>query len=489
MTLKLHRLPAWMLLAAAWAAAGCEHAIPLPPTNLAAYERMRRRNPPDYPDYTVRQYNLRRVCDASLGEAERADSLELLVRLAGHDPAVAEHLAAVLADPSSPTRLHHAALEYLLRKDDAKIAVYAVAALGNANLPPALRDAILQWLTRHPRPQVLSQVVKLWAEQPAGGPDEATYRRIVTSISGKPWDEALLLGLNTEQFFARGSAVELLASRLEAGEFRRRLLSLAPATDAVRAAQTFIRRFDYVPSRGAALLTAAWLYTTRRRMLDDAAALWRKWQRRSAEPFRVRDFHLLSRLARDPLREDRPRSELIVELTRQLASRQHVRRGAAGADDFASHVDALTTGDLWTLYLLDEMLRRRRVRLALRLMAERDRADVYHAWGGLVFYENGQAEAKLYEFDPKQPSDDLRYVASEYVEADGRDAMCRFHAHFEKAANAARAGPTKEELRAAAEGGYRGLVLTTLSEASFAAHYYTPEGVVVSLGVLPLLQQ
>ena len=63
--------------------------------------------------------------------------------------------------------------------------------------------------------------------------------------------------------------------------------------------------------------------------------------------------------------------------------------------------------------------------------------------------------------------------------------MCRFLAHFQKANNASRAGPTARELRDASAANHYGLVITSVNDKAFCAHYFNPQGVVVSLGRMP----
>jgi hypothetical protein len=153
-------------------------------------------------------------------------------------------------------------------------------------------------------------------------------------------------------------------------------------------------------------------------------------------------------------------------------------------DSFRLQAAKLTMVDLWNLYLLNEMLARPHVRMALAVMAQRDRADTRSAWGGLVFYRNGQAEAVLYPFSATARLDDRRYIPGARAQAQARDCLMRFCGHFEKVENGIRAGPDAEELFAAREGDYYGVVFTSVSDKSFCAHYYTPKAAVVSLGVL-----
>ena len=60
--------------------------------------------------------------------------------------------------------------------------------------------------------------------------------------------------------------------------------------------------------------------------------------------------------------------------------------------------------------------------------------------------------------------------------------MCRFNCHFEKADNTKRAGPGPEEIRDAMLRNYYGLIITSVNEKVFCAHYYNPDGLVVSMG-------
>ncbi len=491
MIVTRHIAAAWLV--AALSLAGCEQRrIVPPPADVTAYQLMRRRQPPDYPDRTVLLYNLRRVSDGGLPAQQRKASLELVISLGRDNPVVGRELMAILSDPASPPELHAAALEFLLRRGDPEIAVYALKALENPRLSGPLREAILQWLSRHAQPEVLAQVVKLWAQEPSTTTaNEPRYRQIVEQIAGRPWDEALIAGVNTERFFARGSAMEVLTARLDPRVLRERLMRLTPGTVAIAALQEFIRRFDYLPANGTEFLAAAAIFATRRDTLPRAADLSRQWQDMFGYRFNVRDLHLIGRLARDPLRKPMARAELIVQLTRRLGARRHLdRRPRAGdppgshLDGFAEQIEQLTMADLWNLALLEEMLSRDRVQLALRIMADNDRQDTTTAHGGLVFYEGGKAEAKL--FEPGATGDDTRYVPAPALIEAGRDALCRFHGHFEKPDNVARAGPDGRELTEARKSNSYGLVLTSLSEDTFTAHYYNPRGVVVSLGVYPM---
>jgi len=513
-----HGSIAFRLLLAAMLAGGCAQQVPPPPRTLAEYDRFDRSGIGHYPRQTIILHNLQRVLDKELDAAARVESLQVIARAGGEEPIVLDQLAAVLSDPSNPPELHKGVLEFLLKKDYPELAEYVIRVLPHAGggTPPQsiaagrglqtqatafgpstpasgqIRQVLLAWLIRHPTPQVLSGVVRVWAEQLGrGAKDTAYYQEAVERITGKSWDAALLGAINTPGFTAPGQAMEILSRRLPASILAQRVSTISPKTEAVTAAQTFISRFDYLPVSAAELSAAIAMQRNRPALLGEVATLSGKWRSKYGYRFNIRDFHLLGGIARDSTKAQLDRAGLIGGLAEVLLKRRHIRYWAARSarEDvtlrFDRQVDRLTMADLWNLHLLNEMLCRPPVQAALRVMALQDRADRRNAWGGQVFYENGQASAKLYPADAQTGEDDFRYLPSARSVADGRDALCRFSAHFDMPQNAQRAGPDAEELADAREGNYYGLILTAVSETTFCAHYYNPQGVIVSLGEFP----
>jgi hypothetical protein len=313
---------------------------------------------------------------------------------------------------------------------------------------------------------------------------------MVQRITRQQWDDALLNAINSATFDARGEALEVLQTRIDRNELHRRIMAQPARTDAIRAIQGMLEQFGYLPASREQFMTTVILHKVRRDMLNDAARLSIDWSHNHEYQFNIRDFHLLSRLSRDPLRANLTRTQLVLALGKDFQRRKHVRHeptnGQDYKDEFWLQVDKLSMADLWNLYLLNEMLSRPRVQVSLRLMADGDMADRDSAWGGLVFYQNGQAEAILYPPDPRVKGDDLAYHPTRRLITDSRDSLCRFIGHFEKVDNTGRVGPTAAELADAHEGNYYGLILTRTGPDSFAAHYYSTGGVVVSLGRFPL---
>jgi len=470
-------------LALALLASGCEiHRVTAPPSSLSEYEEAKAASKHPYPDRTIVLHNLQRVLDPQLGETERVESLRLVSRLGEGDAGVRDQLAGLLTDEQCPEALRGTVLELLLKRDHADVAAHVLTMLPRLGPDSPLKQQVLEWMARHPTPQVLAEVVKLWVqEESPTSVDEPRYRQLVERLAGKKWDQALLDGINTDGFRARGSAMTALSARRPRDEIARAIAALPAKTDAVAAMQFFLHKFGYVPTSGQTMLNCVWLYAKDPSSFDDAARLATAWRKNYGYRFDVRDFHLLSRLERDPLRKNRSRTELILHLARSLLKRQHVPRKVSRpigrydfSDRFSKHVDSLAMADLWNLVLLDEMMRRPRVRTALAIVAQRNRADPRSAQRGLVAYEKGQAEAKLYP-----PTHERERIRA------SRNGLCRFRTHFEKADSSDRAGPTTVELQIARRDDAYGLVLTSLGSDAFCAHYYNPEGIVISLGRFP----
>ena len=477
-------------LAVVFLACGCEvHRVEPPPVSIQQYDKaLSAPNP--YPARTVALHNLRRVLDPDLGESERVASLQLVSHVGQNDPGVDAQLAGLLAADDLSEPLRQAVLELLVQRDHPGLAAHIVKVLPKLSPDSEMKAKVLQWLERHPAPVVVADIVRLWAQEPsATGPDEPQYRQVVERLSGATWDQALLSGLNRSNFGARAEAVTILAARVPKDQLIRQVGSLQPATEEASAIQGFLRNFGYFPTTAGAVQTCVSLQKGKRDLFPEAALLAVSWRQNYGYEFDIRDFHLVSRLAQDPMRRGLGRTELVLAIHRDLLERRHVARRIADpsgpydfSDRFEKHFESLSMADLWALRLVSGMLSWPQVRTALEVMAEGDRADDRSAWGGLVFCESGHVQAKLYPPDYQQGDDDLAYRPTLLALQDGHDSLCRFHGHFEQAENIDRAGPTTDELAAAKAGNYRGLVLTSVGNGEFCAHFYTPQEIVISLG-------
>jgi hypothetical protein len=463
-------------LALAASLAGCEQTAPSVPVTIGQYEAMSPEHGRAFPPETVVLANIQRVLDGQLATEQRMASLELVIKLGGDERQTHRELAGALA-AEQPQPLRNAVLKFLISKDYPGIALSGLPA-GDA----ATRGEVLAWLARHPEAATLADIVKAWAAEPPDGPNEQAYRLAVYSQNRAPWQQVLLESINAASFKARGSALEVLAKRLTPADLRQQISRLRPNSDATAAMQMCIRQFDYVPANGSELLGAVIMAKSKKEAIAAVAVMVADW-RKGGYAFRPRDYPLLEMLATDPAggagvaRDELQAAVLKGIIARQQATPQLEQQAAAS-------LAKLSMAELWMVRLVSEMLDRPQVRQAIGVMASLDRSDTRWAWGGLVRLAGQEAVATLYPCGPE--GTDLHYIPGEQALAESASALCLFAGRFEKVQNAQRAGPDADDLKYAAENSLYGLVLTSLDERSLAAHFYTPAGLVVHLGVVPL---
>lgn len=476
-----------VILATGLVGHGCGPTAAPPPTTIGGYEKLPQGGNEVYPRQVILLHNIQRVLDADLPVKDRMDSLALTDRLvAANDPDIMSQIGVVLTQPNCPPELHKAALQFLLKRNYPGLAGYVARGLPTVGKTGNLQEAMLEWLSQHPEPAVLGEVIKMWSAEPKiDGPFEVRYRMLVETITKKPWDQALMESVDTPEFGARWASMDVLSRRLGSQELRRRIKATRPVTEAMGALQFAVDLLDFVPATGLEFRALLLIYRQERDSFLPVARLADSWTSGFGYRFNIRDFHLLSRLTHDPLKANLGRAQLIDELTRAFSAREHLP-GTNTA--FAAQVDRLNAADFWNLYLINRMLSRPRIQMALRVMAARDLADRTSVWGGLIFYENGQAEAKLYPADRENGENDFEYIPSQQLRDDEPNSMCRFIAHFEKTFNSSRSAPTESELKDARDANHYGLILTSINENTFTAHYFNPQGVVISLGVFPFLK-
>lgn len=474
---------ACLLAGIALLAGGCPPKPPTVPITLPQYEQVRAEDPQDFPAPVVVQANIRRVIDPNLPLQDRLASMALVKRLGTRDPEDISTLRGVAADQSAPRALRDQVRDFV-SGSSAVVAVAHPAEPAKAVPGAATRNEMLMWLVKHGRREDLAQLVKLWAQQ-RGGPDEtkdALYKTTIKRMTNKEWDQALIEAINADKFYARGSAVQVLAMRVPVDSLHKRIMVTIPQSDAMKAVQLFVGRFDYLPDNGRKLYAAVTARRMGKARLAAAAELSARWRREYGYKFDICDVHLLVQLAGDTKRSRVSRPWLIVELAGELGQVQVPPAIKDSTFSFTDAVGKLSMADLWKVHLLNQMLARPQVRRGLRTLAEWDRNDRTTAWGGLIYLDGGQAKARVYRPAPGGGGNDLLYVAGPDAVKDGVDSLCRFHAHFERVNNAERAGPSREELRGAEEGNYSALVVTSISKDEFCAYYYNGDRVMVSIG-------
>ena len=477
------------IAAAVWLlACGCHVHPGHPPQDLGELRRWQEGHGREFTRRTVVLHNAKRVLSEEVPAGKRVESLRVLETLGATENETFAALAIGLSQPSTPQPVRLAVLTYLAKHGYPGLAEHVVAALPHAK-DPKLRSAILEWLQDNPSPNVLVAIVKLWASGKPSEQDELRYRRVVARVTGRKWEDALLTALNAENFFARGSAIEVLAGRLSQERLSDKIAALRPQTQAVRSMQHFVEMFGYLPRTRTERLATVVAHAGGPGRLTAAAALANKWNEQYGYQFNIRDIHMLGHLASDPLRNLLLRRQLKLELSQIIAARRKsTPAGPSGKRskfrggilvDFDSQVEILSMVDLWNLALINGMMSRPRYRLALKIIIRRDREDVQTQWGGLIAYDQGRAEAKLYR--PSARTGDDAYVGSQRLHRDAIDCLCFFVAHFAREHDGA-TGPAKQELAFSKRHNLYGLVLTSLKNNRVNATYFNPQGIVIDLG-------
>ena len=469
--------------------AGCAKPIPRMPVTIDSYQsQLGQRG--SYPETVVAQHNLQRVLDRDLDVGQRQESLQVVMYIQPTEPKTLETMAEVLADPTVPSELHQDLLRWLLERSDPSLTGFVVAALQQPDLDEALADRMLNWLASNAGGGAMEEIIKVWAHHRPEGPHESRFRQIVQRLDGRPWDEALLDAMNNPTFYARGSTMEILVQRVNVSSLKRRIMAEPTVTDTMAAIQTFIGGYDFIPLNRSALIQTAWAYKNHRDRLEAISHLASQWRMDPTRPysFNIRDVPMLVHVLQDPQSAQMTRSHLLLRLSEERRGRQHAHFRAAGRlssrtdTRLSTQADNLNMADLWNLWLLDELLRRGKIQQGITSMAEEDLADTSSANGGLILFIDGPDEADAFRYRPGKTGDDLLYVPSGRMLRDGRGAMCRFVTHFERIKNAERVGPTLAELAEAKRSNTYGLTLTSLDAETFSAHYYTPTGIVISIG-------
>ena len=489
-------------------AAGCVESIPAPPRTVAEFTKIQRTHPQQYARSTVMQHNIQRVLDPDLPAVERQSSLELISSLVGPNGELPVEVSAVLLQKDCPPALRQRVLGKGVGVAAAKTSgIRTSPAIGDPTLPakkptvppstaatatplplsqlasaPAgpRRRATLRWLIKNPRPQVVADLCKAWAKETPNGSDEQLFRQAVANAGSGRWQDVLLNSLNAKRFAARGSALLVLSGRGAEIDLLNRVKAMTAQTVSVQAMQTFADKFGYVPANGGQLLACVIIRSANSGSLDSPARLAAQWSSRYNYKFNIRDFHLLNRLAADPLRNKITRDELVKQLVTKFARRKHADRRTAL---FGKQAASMTMPDLWNLVLLDEMLQRPRVALALRILADRLRAGLNSPRSGLVFLEGGKASAKLYPQAVDSTAGDRDHVPERELQQAGFSALSHLHTRFEKVYNGDRASASSREISAAGQANFYNLLLASVDSGTFSAVYYNPDGRAVSLGI------
>ncbi|MDP6635558.1 MAG: hypothetical protein QGG42_11700 [Phycisphaerae bacterium] len=472
---------------------GCVDPIPAPPHTLAEFTELQRTHPQEYANSTVMRHNIQRVLDPDLPTADREASLDLIASLVGPGGQLPAEVSAALDQDDCPPTLRKRILGQGVAVATVRNGSNSATTVTNGGAADPLplnklaqapagprRRATLRWLIENPKPEALADLCKLWASEAPNGSDEQLFRQAVGGLGAGKWQDVLLDSLNAKKFAARGSALSVLSARGAEIDLLNRITAMTAQTVSIQTMQTFVEKFGYIPANGGQLLASVIVHAENKGVLDKPALLAKQWSAKYNYKFNIRDYHLLNKLSVDATRNKIERDELVKQIVQKLAVRRHVDRSAG---PFSRQAAQMTMPDLWNIVLIDEMLHRKRVSLALRILADRLRAGLNSPRSGLVFFEGGKAAAKLYPQGIDSTQGDRDHIPERELQRAGFSAMCHLHTRFEKVYNGDRAPTSKRELSAARQANFYGLVLTSIDSGTFSAFYYNPDGAVVSLGL------
>lgn len=357
-------------------------------------------------------------------------------------------------------------------------------------------------------------LVQSWARPDPDTPDDrrAERRAIAALVPDRPVAEVVFrVFLDPPMEAEGGRAAEYLQDKMRretwellsridrTGELRARVLAGAESFDAPPESQRILddlracyRELGCVPFTADELRWLASLRAGESRWWSEAAAAIAsldETQRAGlrlchAEPIRWAAEHRPEWLAAS-------REELTSLVDRELASRQvfrRTRRAGAGDPPIPESIrqwrDVLRWPDLLALLVADEAIRSSAVRAGIFHQTAMDRDDTTTEYGGIITAAEDGFVAVLYPPRPAQRVDDFSFTASTDMLRDSDHALLHYHFHAQTLANAAYAGPSREDVLYAAEHGRNCVVFTSIRSDQINADFYCPAGAVIDLGLL-----
>jgi hypothetical protein len=145
--------------------------------------------------------------------------------------------------------------------------------------------------------------------------------------------------------------------------------------------------------------------------------------------------------------------------------------------------------DALTLLVMNEAVTDPYVHKELSRQIVQDRADTTAEYGGMIEAVDGQGfDSVLYAPRPSQRVNDFTFVASQdMIDASNR-GLAHYHFHVQRNNNDEYAGPSMGDVQYAARSGRTCLVITTVGKGRLNFDVYTPDGVVIDLGVFDVPQ-
>lgn len=184
------------------------------------------------------------------------------------------------------------------------------------------------------------------------------------------------------------------------------------------------------------------------------------------------------------------RHALLDEMAGRLAGRGYQRReGARGvrprSERLADWRDSMSWADALAVLVVDEVISKPAFVEALYDQVELDRNDTSTEYGGVI--DAGQDDDyRIVLFRPRarDRTGDDRFVASTDMIRFSDRALVHYHLQVQRQRMGRQAGPSDGDLLYAADSGRACLVFTSVASDQLNVDYYTPDGVVIDLGLI-----
>lgn len=187
---------------------------------------------------------------------------------------------------------------------------------------------------------------------------------------------------------------------------------------------------------------------------------------------------------------DASRAELLEELSGRLSDRGVQTRSAQRgqrprSERLRDYAERMSWGDLLTVLVVDEAVRDAGVVRGIFEQAELDRRDTSTEYGGVIDVgPGGEHRAVLFRPRARDRLGDDRFVASGDMIRFSDRALAHYHLQVQRARMSREAGPSDGDLLYAADSGRTCLVYTSIGSKALNADLYTPDGVIIDLGMV-----
>ncbi len=190
------------------------------------------------------------------------------------------------------------------------------------------------------------------------------------------------------------------------------------------------------------------------------------------------------------------RDELLAELRARLAGRKlHQRMAEQGEgawgrrENLETNESRMAWGDALLTLIATEAITDQGVLGALGAQVSADRKDTSTEHGGVMVWQDGAFAALSFPPRPAQRAGDNRFVASPELLAAGRMGLLDYHFHARVADEKEYAGPSGGDKDYARVLGRSCLAFTSVRKGVLNADYYQPNGVVIDLGEVTVVEE